>query len=386
MSTSTATVLSVPNIPSIVIFVRHAADCPYRDDEGYKSCKCKKHFRYFVARKQIRQSAHTRVWKVAEQRRREMEQKFSADASAVVIAPTTQQTIEQSIALFVADKRSQGLSDSVLKKYTRELARFETAMSSAGMLFPHEITRDALTTFRSDWSTLYPSSQTRGKVQERLKAFLRYCYDTGKMSRVPVMTPIKVDVTPTLPLDDKQYARLLSACSQEFTGDKAKRTHALIQLMRHTGLAIMDAVTLERSELTKTGKHYRVTTSREKTGTNVSVLIPDAVAKEVLSAAALNGSERFVFWNTGTGKAQSAVTNWQHDLRQCFRAAGMPNGHPHQLRDTFACGLLTAGVPLEEVSKALGHKSIKVTEKHYAAWVKVRQNRLDDYITGTWTK
>jgi site-specific recombinase XerD len=45
----------------------------------------------------------------------------------------------------------------------------------------------------------------------------------------------------------------------------------------------------------------------------------------------------------------------------------MADGHPHQLRDTFAVGLLSAGVPLEEVARALGHSSVKTTEKHYAA-------------------
>jgi site-specific recombinase XerD len=45
----------------------------------------------------------------------------------------------------------------------------------------------------------------------------------------------------------------------------------------------------------------------------------------------------------------------------------MPDGHHHQLRDTFAVGLLEKGVPMEVVSKALGHESIKTTEKHYVA-------------------
>ena len=35
----------------------------------------------------------------------------------------------------------------------------------------------------------------------------------------------------------------------------------------------------------------------------------------------------------------------------------MPDRHPHQLRDTFAVGLLEKGVPMEEVSKAVGHDS-----------------------------
>jgi integrase/recombinase XerD len=41
-------------------------------------------------------------------------------------------------------------------------------------------------------------------------------------------------------------------------------------------------------------------------------------------------------------------------------------------------------VPLEEVSKLLGHESIKTTERYYAKWVKARQDRLDSLVVGTW--
>jgi site-specific recombinase XerD len=56
----------------------------------------------------------------------------------------------------------------------------------------------------------------------------------------------------------------------------------------------------------------------------------------------------------------------------------------HRLRDTFAVDLLEKGVPLEELSKLLGHESIRTTEKHYAKWVKGRQDRLNTLVVGTW--
>ncbi len=43
-----------------------------------------------------------------------------------------------------------------------------------------------------------------------------------------------------------------------------------------------------------------------------------------------------------------------------------------------------AGIPLEEVSRLLGHSSIRTTEKHYARWVKSRQDRLDALLIATW--
>ena len=158
--------------------------------------------------------------------------------------------------------------------------------------------------------------------------------------------------------------------------------------MRWSGLAIRDAVTLRRDEiiLDKAKKLYRIVTARQKTGTHVSVPIPLKVAKELL--AVVNGNSVYVFWS-GNGQEQSAVTHWQDDMRTLFKAAKIEsagNMLSHRLRDTFAVDLLEKGVPLEEVSKLLGHESIKTTERHYARWVKGRQDRLDKLVIATWGK
>jgi integrase len=154
--------------------------------------------------------------------------------------------------------------------------------------------------------------------------------------------------------------------------------------MRYSGLAIRDALTLERAEIQKAEGFYRVTTSRQKTGVHVSVPIPTAIAEEILAGE--NSNPKFVFWS-GNGNPESIVKNWtKNHVRPAFLAAGLDTGHmkSHRLRDTFAVDLLERGVPLEEVSKLLGHESIRTTEKSYAKWVKGRQDRLDALVTGTW--
>ena len=40
--------------------------------------------------------------------------------------------------------------------------------------------------------------------------------------------------------------------------------------------------------------------------------------------------------------------------------------HLHLSRHTYACLLLNSGVRMETVSRALGHKNINITQKHYA--------------------
>jgi integrase/recombinase XerD len=383
--------LQVSSIPTITIFVRHKDDCPRLADEFHKGCRCFKHLRWSDGHKQHRRAAKTRTWAVAEERRREIEGQYrdagpANPVDSVLLEVQSRKTTERAIELFLSDKKSQGLESSVLKKYERELGRFEDFMSKRSRLFPHDIRLEDLTEFRAGWGDAYPSSTTRSKVQERLKAFLRYCYESQLIDRVPRLSPIKVDEVPTLPLSESEYQALLTAIPNEFPAPKAQRVHALVRLMRHSGLAIRDVVTLERDEMKQDAKNglYRIVTSRTKTGTHVSVPIPPDVAVEVLTAMKLNVSPRYIFWNTGTGKPQTAVTNWQHDLRQAFRAAGQPEGHPHQLRDTFAVSLLEKGVPLEEVSKLLGHESIKTTERFYAKWVKARQDRLDTLVVASW--
>jgi integrase/recombinase XerD len=54
------------------------------------------------------------------------------------------------------------------------------------------------------------------------------------------------------------------------------------------------------------------------------------------------------------------------------------------LRDTFAVEMLLAGVPLDQVSILLGHKSVKITEKHYSPWVKARQEQLASSVRKAW--
>jgi len=373
--------------PVITIFVRHSADCKYEGDEFSKRCSCRKHFRWTQNGEQHRRKAGTRSWPEAEDIKRRLEDEL---AGRVPAEPSEVRTLMDAIGVFNADKKNQGITADVLGKYARELDRLRVFAEARRVFTVAGVSREMLIDYQAEWEALYPSSNTRQMVQARLKNFLRFCYDNRWLDRVPRLSSIKADEAPTLPLSAAEYTKLLKTVPVSFPDSaKAARVRGLVQLMRWSGLAIRDTVTLRRSEIIhdRANKLYRIVTARQKTGTHVSVPIPPNVAKEVL--AVLNGNAEYVFWSTGTGKEQSAVTNWQHDLRKLFKDAGITsegNMLSHRLRDTFAVDLLEKGVPLEEVSKLLGHESIKTTERHYSKWVKGRQDRLDGLVTATWKK
>ncbi len=157
----------------------------------------------------------------------------------------------------------------------------------------------------------------------------------------------------------------------------AVRLRGLILLLRYSGLRIGDAVTLAKSRIVD-GKLFLFTA---KTGTPVYCPLPDDVVEAL--AGCPTDNDTYFFWS-GSSKTKSVVGDWQRSLRKLFALAKIPDGHAHRFRDTFATELLLAGVPLDQVSVLLGHKSVKITEKHYAPWVRARQELLEAAVRKSW--
>lgn len=371
--------------PVITIFVRHKPECKYAGDEFTKRCNCKKHFRWTQDGKQHRRAAGTRTWAEAEDNKADLIAQLTGKAPVANAQPGL--TIDRAVEVFLQDKKNQDVTAKVLAKYKRELERLQVYCEGHGIFLVSRVNKEVLTGYAATWPKLYPASSTRSRVRERLTTFLRYCYQAEWLPRIPKLSPVKVEQTPTMPLTAKEYAHLLDTTYATFADEpeRGPRVRALIQLMRYSGLAIRDALTLKRDEIhhDKAAGLYRIVTSRQKTGTHVSVPVPPAVAQEVLAVA--NGNPVYVFWS-GNGDEESVTKNWGKYLARLFDDAKITSGHmrSHRLRDTFACDLLEKGVPLEEMSKLLGHQSIRTTERSYAKWVKGRQDRLDRLVVGTW--
>ena len=148
-------------------------------------------------------------------------------------------------------------------------------------------------------------------------------------------------------------------------------------------------MTLERERL---NQNNELLLYRAKTGVPVFVKLPPNVAKalrEVPSGPKPN--PRYFFWS-GNGEKKSAVADWQRSFRKLFDMADLkkPDGtkkrcFPHMLRDTFAIELLLKDVPIDQVALLLGHQSVKTTEKHYAPFVKARQDQLIASVQKAWT-
>lgn len=88
---------------------------------------------------------------------------------------------------------------------------------------------------------------------------------------------------------------------------RQRRLLALVLLMRWSGLAIKDAVTLERERL---GSDGRLFLYRAKTGVPVYVPLPVYVVDTL--HALPNSNPRYFFWS-GNGDPETAKKGWQRE-------------------------------------------------------------------------
>jgi integrase len=231
-------------------------------------------------------------------------------------------------------------------------------------------------------------------VQKRLKGFLKFCVYSEWLKQVPKLAPVKVTEPPTQPVTDDEYKAVLAAVPTVFPNGRGKKIRGIIQLMRWSGLSVRDASALRRDELHKGDEYYTVRKQRQKilaakgadTAPEVFIPIPAELGREL--EAAKNKHPEYVFWEP---RRSETPYFFSHEtsvaISKVFAEAGVESaGHmvSHRLRDTFAVDLLQKGVPLEHVSKLLGHKSVTTTEQHYAKWVKGRQELLERIVSATW--
>jgi integrase/recombinase XerD len=359
----------------------------------------------FVGQQEIRKALGTRDWQEAQKTIREWE--------ALREQPAHEEeepiTAEQAGSEFLADAEARGLKDKTVYKYRLLFRQLMEFSGDQGIRFLKELNPASLRKFRASWKDQNLAAQ---KKLERLRSFFRFAMQNGWISVNPaseIKSP-KVTVRPTLPFSRDEMMRILAAIAEwiekcQAPGKaNARRLRALVLVLRYSGLRIGDAVCCSVDRLGN-GKLRLYT---QKTGTHVHCPLPEFVVKELEAIPKM--SERYWFW-TGNGKLQTAVGDWQGRLLDLFkdmkvkqfarvnkttheearkqlkaRGGKFAEGHAHRFRDTFAVELLLAGVPLERVSILLGHTSVKITEKHYAPWVRERQEQAEADVKRTWAQ
>ena len=271
-------------------------------------------------------------------------------------------TLAEAHESFLEDRKACGLSESTLEGYASLFRRWAERARATGRGDLADWDAAALREWREGWGCAVGTHRLR---LSKIKAFCTFAVAEGWVDESPArrLRPPKVAAAPTMPLSVNEMRMLLRSAESS-----SPRDRAFVLLMRYSGLAIQDAATLARDKLDGT----LLTLRRGKSGELVQVDLPEPVV-DALEGLPVEG--RHYFW-TGKSAPVTAAKLWRRRLGAVAANAKVDNFRSHRLRDTFAVGLLLAGVSMEDVSVLLGHSSIRTTERFYAPWNKSRRDRL----------
>ena len=315
--------------------------------------------------------------------------------------PDREVTVRYAVESFLA---SQGPQGRAVKKNTLDafeillLKRFLPFCEQRGCYRLSEFdSLDLTTKFTESWVNLQPTRQRKGvplppepvaladatkKAElERLRFFLRYCKDRGWLENNHAeKIKFTASVSKKFGMEPDEEQRIFESIAAfrdgrgGIGGYNARELRAFCLVMRHAGLRISDATALNNTQLVQraSGNGFALRIFQKKTREWVYVPIPDFVATELqaLEFKAEKEGCSFWFW-TGKGDDDTATNNWYRKIQKVIAAASTtkPFLHPvspHTFRHTFSIAHLNAGTDIKFVSRWLGHRSVTITEKHYA--------------------
>ncbi len=297
----------------------------------------------------------------------------------------------------------KGPGETSINIYRGNVRKIQRWAGRAGVVYFSDVTPALLDQWRGSWAPDAGerenrlSRTTQAALLTRIKAFFRWATAMEYTKRNPalMLNAITPDESQTWPITPEQFDELLAATyrldteAQYKSAKVGRHLRALFLVQRWTGLRVGDVLILPKSALqgNRLIAVMRKKRNRKPAASRIECVLPDHVV-EALNSLPLRREEHpdYYFWSR-TCTEEINVNKWLrkvdrlNDYLSFKDEAGEPmKFNSHMLRDTFAVELLLAGVPLEKVSKALGHESVIMTERYYAKWTASRRQQLEDEV------
>jgi integrase/recombinase XerD len=377
------------------IYRRHLPDCAHKaEGRKHNKCSCPIWVDGMLDGSRINYSLKTRNWRKANISMREVEIGASEP-------PNQLKTVEEACQDFIGKLSSERMTAATVRLYQatllgtfnktreRQAERYTTPLASAAGAAGHKYVQQLDLAFFEAYRRDWPGGPTTAvKRIDRLRSFCAWCVEHGWMKKnyaKSLRPPANRAVAPTLPYTRDEFSALLKACDRATPWDNEERAanrrrlKTLILLLRFSGLRISDALQLNMQKIIG----GRINLYMQKTKVQVCVPIPTWLIEELDKTPRKTGG--YWWWN-GSTSIDCTADIWRRRLKKAGELSCVADPEWHRFRDTFAVELILAGTPLDRVSVLLGHRSIKITERHYNPWVESRQAQLEADVAKAWAK
>ena len=251
--------------------------------------------------------------------------------------------------------------------YQRSLKNFTKWLAENGV---NEVNRDVVISYRDSLLTQLAPTTCRLYIA-CLKLFIKFLASKGMC---PDFTAHFKGVTLN---NETHYRDALSVDesrqvfhAMDGTNEKSLRDKAIIGLMLATGLRCVEVTRLDVGDIERRGnKMFLRVHGKARQGKQDRVILPAQVANLIQQYFEVRGNvdKNAPMFVSTSHRCKGQRLHTQTISRMCkwaLKSAGFnsPRLTAHSLRHSFATNAINAGVEIRQVSKALRHKSVVVTE------------------------
>jgi integrase len=296
--------------------------------------------------------------------------------------------IEECVGKYLASRKHE-LGEKAYGQHELLLGRLRAYCERRGVFFVREITVDTLETFKVE-GLPHLADTSKSTAVAKLRCFLKAAFRRGWIPEALALkvTPHHAVYEQKEPYADDDLEKILTEAGKLNGGTHGYAKHPktfrlLLELMLETGMRAGDAIRFDPKSTVRGERLWIYTYVPQKQKRTDKPKPVEAYVSSRLKSAIdecdwLSPALPFHF---GTSRDRHYLANQVYERMQTIGArCGVGDCRPHRLRDTFAVRALLRGIPLEDVSRLLGHSSVKVTESYYAKWVDSRKRRLERLV------
>lgn len=251
---------------------------------------------------------------------------------------------------FLDVKSLEGCSSATIENYRFNLSKFLIKLDKS----PLEITTQEIRKYLADYKRERGvSNRTLDNMRRVYTSFFHYLQREGYITKDPTaaVNRIKTDKIIKSPFSDEEMEKMRDAA-------KNLREKALIEILYSTGMRIGELTSLNREDINwDTGSAIVFGKGAKEREVYFNVRSQMAL-KKYLDTRVDKDPALFVGLQSPYKRLQ--VSTYEKILRELGQRCDV-HCHPHRFRRTCATTLLNKGMPIQEVSKVLGHAKLETT-------------------------
>ncbi len=264
--------------------------------------------------------------------------------------------LENAIGKFISHLESLKRSSNTIVAYRGDLSQLVDFLKGQTIDLLTQVETSHIEEFKKYLTKKGYTPKSISRKLNSVKSLFRFLVEEGildrDLSRAVKHPKIKNDL-PRI-LKSIEYRALRDVCRHD------KRTLAITELMLQVGLRISEVASLQLEDVEADNLIIRAYESHSQRKVPLNRAVKEAIGTYLKER--YQSRYKFLFV-TKTGK-QLLVRNIRSILNRYFDKAGLQGVKVNDLRNTFIVEQLSAGVPLDIISKIVGHKRLSTTERY----------------------